>query len=381
MANTLTGLIPVLYQAVDIVSRELVGFIPAVTLDAAATRAAVGQTVTSPVAPAASASDITPGVTPPDDGDQTIGSASITINKSRRVPVRWNGEQTLGVNSGVGQSVILRDQFAQAMRTLVNEIEGDLAALYVKSSRAYGTAGATPFGTAGDYTDASNVRKILVDNGAPQSDLQLVINTAAGASIRGKQSQAHMAGTDLLQRQGILLDINGLAIRESAQVKAHTKGTGAGYAVNNASNYAAGSTTIALDTGSGTILAGDILTNSESGRDANKYVVGTALAAGSLVLNAPGLRAGWTNDDAVAVGNSYAANLAFHRGAIQLAARAPALPAEGDLADDRIMITDSLSGLTFEIALYKQYRQIQYEVSIAWGVACNKPEHCAILLG
>ena len=71
MANTLTGLIPSMYNALDVVSRELTGMIPAVTLDATYTRAAVGQQVTSPVTPAATATDITPGVTPPNDGDQT----------------------------------------------------------------------------------------------------------------------------------------------------------------------------------------------------------------------------------------------------------------------------------------------------------------------
>jgi hypothetical protein len=381
MANTLTNLIPDVYAAMDIVSRELVGFIPAVTLDPSAARAALNQTVRTAVAPAATATDITPAVTPPDDGDQTIGSASLTITKARRVPFRWNGEQTLGVNSGPGWRQIQVNQIAQAIRTLVNEIETDLGLLYKKASRAYGAAGTTPFGTAGDFTDAAQVRKILADNGSPLSDLQLVLNTSAGAVFRGKQSQAQITGDPNFQRNGVLIDIHGFQVRESAGVANHTKGTGASYAINNASGYAAGSTTIAVDTGTGTIVAGDVFTNTQAGRDSNKYVVGTALSAGSLVLNAPGNRVAWVDNDTVAVGDSYAANLAFSRSAIVLATRAPALPEPGDSAVDRMTVTDPLSGITFEISMYAQYRQMQYEVAVAWGAACIKPEHTAILLG
>jgi hypothetical protein len=378
MPNTLTGLIPDLYEAVDVVSRELTGFIPSVTMDAQAARAALGEQVVSPVAPASSASDVTPGVTSPDDGDQTIGNEKITISKSRRVPVRWNGEQSLGVNHGPGRANIMRDQFAQAMRTLVNEIEADLAGLYVRSSRAYGAAGTTPF--AADLSDPAQVRKILADNGAPLSDLQLVINTSAGANLRtlAQLTKANEAGGSDLLRRGVLLDIHGFAIRESAQVKQHAKGTGAGYLINNVAGYLPGDTDLAVDTGSGTILAGDVITLNG---DSNQYVVGTALAAGSLSLNQPGLMAAAADNAALTLSNSFAANMAFARSAIQLATRAPAVPDEGDLAADRTTITDPQSGLTFEVAMYPQYRQVQYEVSIAWGVACNKPEHCALLMG
>mgnify|MGYP003112303378 CR=1 FL=1 len=384
MANTITDLIPDIYAALDVVSREQVGFIPSVSMDATFERAAVGQTVRSPVAPAASATDITPGVTPPDDGDQTIGNVNMTITKARRVPVRWNGEQERGLNNGgPGANTIMQDQFAQAMRTLCNEVEADLAALHIYASRAYGTAGTAPFGTAGDMTDASNALKILKDNGAPLTGNQLVIDTTAGASFLGKQSKVNEQGTDRMMRQGIILQTMGLDIRESAQVVTAAAGTGASATTNNA-GYAVGATVITLaSAGTGAILAGDVITFAG---DTNKYVVASGDAdvsgGGTITLAAPGLRkaiaASATNITVIAAS---ARNMVFARSAIALATRAPALPSRGDMAADRQLVTDPRSGLTFEIAMYPQYRQMQYEVSLAWGVKAVKAEHIGLLLG
>ena len=384
MANTLTNLIPDMYNGLDVVSRELTGLIPSVSMDATYERAAVGQQVRSHVAPASTASDITPGVTPPDDGDQSIGNVLMTITKSRRVPIRWNGEQTLGVNNGgPGVQNIKRDQFAQAVRTLVNEIEADLAAQHVYFSRAYGTAATTPFGTAGDYTDASNVLKILKDNGAPLTDNNLVINTTAGASFIGKQSRADTAGEISMQRQGILLPLAGMDIRESAQINTFTAGSGASATTDNA-GYAVGDTVITLaSAGTGALLAGDVITFAG---DTNKYVIASGDAdvsgGGTITLAAPGLRVAMSAaTKAITVVATSARNMAFARSAIVLATRAPALPVEGDSAVDRQLITDPRSGLTFEVAMYAQYRQMQYELSIAWGQKVVKPEHTALLLG
>ena len=379
MANTLTNLVPDLYESLDTVSRELVGFIPAVTLDSGAERAAVGQNVRSHVTPASTAADITPAQNAPDTGDQVIANKSITISKSRGVPVRWNGEEQKGVNSGSGYNNILRDQFTQAMRTLTNEMESDLASLYSSASRAYGTAGTTPF--ASTLADTAQVRKILSDNGAPLSDLQLVMNTTAGANMRTltQLTKANEAADSSLLRQGVLLDVHGMQIRESAQVADHTKGTGTSYTSSTA-GFAVGETDIAIITGSGTVLAGDVITFAG---DTNKYVVTTGVAApGTITIAEPGLKqAIAASAVAMTIGNDFSPNVAFSKSSIVLATRAPERPSEGDMAEDVIMITDPRSGISFEVSLYKEYRQVHYEIAAAWGFQNFKPEHSAILLG
>ncbi|MDH0335192.1 P22 phage major capsid protein family protein [Metapseudomonas otitidis] len=387
MANTLTGLTTTLYNALDVVSRELVGFIPAVTSDMTYERAAVGQTVMSPVVGAATATDITPAVTPPNDGDQTVGNVSMTITKARRVPIRWNGEEKRGLdNNGASYNVILANQIAQGMRTLVNEIEADLAALHVNASRAYGTAGTAPFGTAADLSDSAGALRILEENGAQGLDFQLVLGTAAMANLRGKQSvlfKVNESGREDMLRNGITDRLQGLALRQSAQVKNFTAGTGASATTNNA-GYAVGATTITLaSAGTGTILAGDVITFAG---DTNKYVVASGDAdvsnGGTITLQAPGLMkaipASATN---ITVISASARNMFFARSAIALATRAPALPEGGDSAVDRMIVTDPLTGLSFEVSMYAQYRQMQFEIAAAWGCAAVKKEHMGILLG
>lgn len=385
--NTITNLIPTLYEALDVVSREMVGFIPAVTKNSSAERAALNQTINIPIAPAATTGDVTPGQLPPDDGSQTIGNTTMTISKSKYSPVQWTGEEKMSVSASGMINTVLRDQFAQSMRALVNLIETDLAALSVGVSRAYGTYNTSPFATASDFSDFAAVNKILDDNGAAQGDRHLVLGSAAMAKIRGIQSilfKANEAGTSELLRQGIVGQVEGLLLHSSAQVrKSVTAGTASG-ATTNSAGYAVGATVITLaSAGTGTIIVGDSV--SFTG-DSEKYVVTSGDAdvsnGGTITLQEPGLQraiaASATNITVTAASDH---SMGFSKGAIQLITRAPALPEGGDSADDRMMITDPVSGLTFEVSLYRQYRRIKYELAIAWGVKNVVPRSTMRLIG
>lgn len=382
MANTITNLIPDAYAALDVVSRELVGFIPSVARDATADEIAVGQTLRVPVSPAnAAGGDVTAAMAFPSAANQTIANKTLTISKSRFFPFSWNGEEEKGVNKGPGFLTLKQDQIAQAFRAAINEMETDIAtAAYKGASRAYGTAGTTPF--ASSLIDPANLKKILDDNGAP-ADRSLVIDTTAGAKMRGltQLTNINQSGDASMLRQGTLLDLSGFMVRESAKIQSVTKGTGAAYAVDLVAGYPVGSTTIHVDTGTGTILAGDCVTFAG---DTNIYVVATGFAGdgdGDIVLAEPGLRKTLANDVAMTIGGNFTANVGFSRNSILLATRLPAVPSDGDLASDRAVITDERTGISFELAVYPGYRMNVYHVSVAWGVSVIKPEHAAILLG
>ena len=141
-SNTLTGLIPTIYTALNVVSRENVGFIPAVSRDAKADRAALNQTVRSPIGEAGELEDITPGQNPAASGGTTVDYVDVTVTKSKAAPILWSGEERLAVSDFGQYNTILADQFADGMRKLVNAVELDLALEGVlNASRAYGTAG------------------------------------------------------------------------------------------------------------------------------------------------------------------------------------------------------------------------------------------------
>jgi hypothetical protein len=384
-ANTLTGLIPDIQIAADRVLREQTGFLGAVYLDPSAEQAAKDQNITYPIVPTMASSAVTPAAVPTEPSGVTVGYGQMTISNVYKVPFVWNGEQQASV-SGLYDRV-KQDQFAQAFRTLVNQVETDLfLAAKRGSSRAYGTAGTTPFATAADLTDVAQIRKILADNAAWTSDMHLVLSTTSGAKIRGTQAnlfKVNEAGSADMLRDGALGNLEGFQLHESNMIVSHTKGTGTGYLVDLTAGYATGLSTVHVDTGTGTLLAGDVLTNTKTARDTTKYMINTGFAGdgdGDVVLGKPGLQVAWVNNDPVAVGNSYTGNFAFERNAIHLMTRTPKLPKEGSLGEHTV-VTDSFSGISFLVSMYPGYHEVIFEVALAWGVKAVKSEAIATLLG
>lgn len=379
MANTLTGLIQYIYDVVDNVSNEPCGIINAVTINGKAEQAALNQDISYDITVVGAERDITPAATPPALVDETTAAGTMKLTKSKSVPFFWTGDDEARLGSAA-KGNIQNNKIAQAIRRLRNLIEVDLCALHATTSRAYAAHATTPaaiFGT--NLGEVAQVRKILADNGAPMDDVSCILNTTAGAALRTLVTLSSYQGAGMLNT-GVLIDPFGVKLRESAQIVTTTSvGNNTGpYVVNGA--HAIGATTVTLKTGTGTILAGDVITLGSN--TAHKYVVLTGLAAaGTITIAAPGLQTTLADGGAVVVVGVCSRNMAFSRSAIHLLARLPMQPKGGDSATDELIIQDPVTGLPFRFAQYKGYHANQFEVGISWGVKNAVPQHTALLLG
>ena len=381
MANVLSNLAADIYKAADTVGREQVGIIPSVTINGGAERVALNDTGRSHFTRVPTVGSITPSMTIPEGTDQTVDNKTMTLDQTFSVKIPWTGEDIKHVNNGSGYQTIYGDQIAQALRAITNQIETyTWGLLRAGASRAWGTAGTTPFGS--NFSEIANLRKILIDNGMPEDGTTSVIfNTSAGVNMRNlaQLQQVNTAGNDRLLSQGTLLDLSRMMMKESAAPVPVTKGTGSSYTSNTA-GYAVGSTAITLITGSGTVLAGDVVTFAG---DTNKYVVASGVAApGVLTLAAPGLmQALPASAVAMTVGNTSTANIALKQSAFELAVRPMALPDGGDAAVASMSVQDPFSGLSFDISAYKGYKKAMFDISGVYGAKAWKPEFIAQLLG
>ena len=380
MANVLTDLAADLYRAAEIVGRSAVGFIPSVTINAGSEAAAQGTTVRSfTTVEGTIKTSVTPSMTIPEGDDNTIGNTTLALDKTINAQIPFTGEDMRFLDQGAGFQTVYGNLILRKMNGMVRQIEADIATeAYRNSSRAFGTAGTIPF--ASNFNEVAEVRQILFDNDMPVEDgqLSLVLNSLAGTNLRQLaqlQKVTEAGGTDML-RQGTLLDLQGFMLKESAGVRTHTKGTGTSYQTSAAA--AVGATTISVDTGSGTIVAGDVVTFAAD--TVNKYVVTGALAGGSFTIAAPGLRVAIPDNNAVTVGNNYTAHIGLHRDAIELAIRPMASPM-ASAASETMVVQDPFSGLAFQVEVYGGYKKSMVDITAIYGVKAWNPSGIATLIG
>lgn len=377
--NSLTPLIPSFIRNFLSVLREQTAF-TAVTTGFGENSVPVGKEIIIPHSAPVVGEDFTPSMQASDAAGLTVDDASITITKQRAYPFKLTGEDWLKAGQLGADFQTLEIQ--QAARTFANEVWADICGLQSRASQAIGTAGATPF--AADTSAAVAARKALNKSLAPKTDRYLIVDGDAEENLLnlGQFKNYYQAGGDQAFRQGIVGPIVGFQSSQVDGIQSQPAGTGAGYVLDGA--HAAGAISIKVKTGTGTILAGGVVTIAG---DATQYVVDAGVAApGTFTINpltqdGKGLKKALADGAAVTLVGAHVANLAFHRSAIGLAVRPIAMPPGGDAAVDYQLITDPTSGLTVGLAHYKGRGMSRIELQAAWGVSAIRRELLKKVLG
>jgi hypothetical protein len=374
MANTFTNLIPNVIASMSRVLRNTGAVLNGFDMDVAAERAGLNQTIEVGYTVPGSASTITPAATVPALADKTPGNRSMLLDKYYGSRFHLTGEELRKLANGEEVKSRLIDQ---AIAEVIDQAGTDMVAfLNGNAGYAFGTAGSNPF--ASNPNAVMDVWKILADNQAPDMDRLLLLNTTSYATA-GKLAQFQKlseapTGTDFAAgRIGML---GNMFTTYDQRLGTHTKGTANANYVTSGSS-ASGTSTLTLITGTGTLVAGDVVTFAAD--TANQYVV-KSFSGGTLTLNAP-LKITIPSGNALTLVANHGQNFALQRGAGIVAFRPPA--ESGDLAEkagEVEYVSDPTTGLTLRLAMYPGYHAAQYEVSALYGFGLRRPEHIVKLL-
>jgi len=313
-----------------------------------------------------------------DAPDTAVGldteSVDITLNQWKEVKFALTDKEL----AYTGERII-QEHIGPAAYALANNIDAALWALYTD------VGARTAWGTATAAAELAAVRKKMFDNQVPlnmgnlyfgmgstmESELlaDAIFTQHQGAGELGVQ-------TAISGRMGTKF---GMELYAAQNCPSHTSGTTTDLAgaVNNASGYAKGATSIALDAlGTGTILAGDTLTFAGHTTEYAVTADVTIAANAATVAISPPLQAAVADNEVVTLvsDDETEVGLAYHRNAFALA-MAP-LPEIGNELGARVaVVQDPQTGLALRSRLYYVGNSSQVHVALdcLYGVKTLDP--------
>ena len=373
MANTIAEVTPQLLAQGLLALREEAVMARLVNRDYEGMSAQRGSTVDVPIPSSITAQAVTAANTAPSTADFAPTSVSITLDRWYEAPFYLTDKDLAEVMSGT-----IPMQASEAVKSIANNIDQHILGLYSGIYGWAGTAQTTPFAT--NTAEATQTRKVLNNQLAPVSDRRMVIDPDAEANaleLRAFQDVSYRG-----DQQGI---INGQIGRKlgfdwymDQNVASHTAGTAAGYLVDQA-DVAIGDTTVNIDTGTGTLVAGDIFTVAG---DDQTYVVTSAASGGddTTLAFSPAAKVAWEDNAALSFKGSHTVNLGFHRDAFALAIRPLESVADG-LGNQIQSATDPVSGVSMRLEVSREHKRTRWSFDVLYGAALVRAELACRMAG
>ena len=371
MANTITDVVPKLLGMMLPKLRANSIMPRLVNNDYSALASQKGAQINVPLPPTVIVSAVTAAATPPSTDDVTLSTVAVPLDQWNEAPFYLTDKDKMEVVDGSIPRVAMA-----AMSALVDTIDGYILRLLANGAgAAYGTAGTAPFATT---LLALGSDKLLNDHRVPRMDRHVVMNAAAQLNLLSLQAFAdsQFTGDVAAMTEGSFEGNRRIGSQWwlDQNVVSHTIGTGASFLVNGA--LTVGTTTIPADGGSGTILAGDVVTFAADA--VNKYVVKTALATGSFTINEPGLKVNIADNNAITVAAAHVANIHFQKDAIVFASR-PFEQSSAAIASQ--VMADPISGLALRLEVTREYKRDRWSLDALYGGAVVRSNGVIKVLG
>lgn len=327
-----------------------------------------GSTVNVIVPAKITAVAVSPSHVPPGAAAITPTKVPITLDQWYRAPFAFDDKQAKQVARG-----IIPMQIQEAIRGLANKIDTNVwATCYPKVYGYVGTAGTTPFGT--DISEFLDAEKIANDQLMPPDRRALIMDTAANANWKGLRRNYDRNFVDV-----------GVDAVWTNNVPTHTTTTNNNaFKVNQSSSptgYAVGDTAITVNTGTGEINVGSIVSFS-SHSQTYTVTARTGTAPTTAITISPPLVAAVAHAEVLDVKSSHVVNLLMHPNAIAFAmapmAQGLEVPGAGSAEST---VVDNESGLALRLTVFRQYYQTEWSFDALWGSAVPRPELAVRIAG
>jgi len=351
MANDLTNIMAKILARGLMVLREQATMPRIVNGDYSDEASKKGATIDVPISSGKTASDVVPSVTKPVSTDSAPGLVQIALDNWKQVDFSMSDKDMVEVDKN---EHFMPLEMGEAIRALSNVVNVDILNEYQGVYGYVGTAGTTPF--ASTVTDATNARKVLMQQLAPKSERRGVLDfeSEANALSLAPFSDADKIGTNQIRIEGEIGRKYGIDWYADDAILTHTAGTleGQGGVIGDPASVGASTVTVRSASTIGNINIGDVFTFTG---DTQTYVALTTVSAivsgtAQNVRIDPPLKIALASSEAVTIKPSHVVNMAFHRDAFAFANR-PLVQSTTDsaLGSKIISMTDPITGISLRL--------------------------------
>lgn len=373
MANNLTTVIPQILALALPVLRQNAIMPRLVAREPYETEAAnKGQVIEVPVTAALPTQDVSPAPYAPATDDIVTTNVLVPLDQWKEAAFYMTDKDLVAIANG-----FLPRQAEEAVKSLGNTVDNFILGELAKGvPYSVGTPGTTPFGT--DLAEATAARAQLNRKLAPLGSRYVVLDPEAEGNallLRAFQDASFRGDTEGIIEGSIGRKL-GSEWTMDQNVVARAQGTGTAYELS--ANVAKGANQFPVDTGTGTLLPGDVFTVAG---DSEPYSV--VAFSGGIITVSPGARVALSSNALLTpVASNGVVNWNLQRDSFAFANRAFAgdgLARQAGAVFESI--TDPITGLSIRLELTREHKRVRWSFDMLYGGKVVRPELAVRIYG